>query len=38
MKSKQENNNALIRFICYSLFGIFMFFVPIDIMGKKLYQ
>lgn len=27
--------NALFRFIIYSLIGIFMFFVPIDLLGKK---
>lgn len=34
-ENMKKNNRALIRFIVYSLFGIFMFFVPIKIGDKS---
>lgn len=32
---KESRSKSLFRFILYSLFGIFMFFIPIPFMGKK---
>lgn len=32
---QKDKSSALLRFIIYSLFGIFMFFVPISIGGKS---
>lgn len=35
MESKKYNSKDVIIFILYALFGIFMFFVPIEIAGAK---
>lgn len=35
MEKSQDNSKYFMRFLCYSLLGIFMFFVPIPMGGKK---
>jgi len=35
MGENNVNNNSLIKFIFFSLIGIFMFFIPINIAGKS---
>ncbi|WP_205666378.1 YjiH family protein [Anaerosphaera multitolerans] len=35
MNNEMSRSKALTRFVVYSLFGIFMFFVSIDLMGKS---
>ena len=32
---KTQNNAAALKFLLYSLFGIFMFFFPLNIGGKS---
>ncbi len=33
--TEQKNNAAVVKFIAYSLFGIFMFFFPLELGGKS---